>query len=488
MKKSLHVLIILLWGTFFVKAQMGQVTINNVSHSLSGVIHGTNLLNNGSFESILGSPAIEFSSSQASPSWYSVWSSGCSIPGWTSNLSPASYGAVGPIINGKFGNMANSRDCSTTQFFDNSPPASGISSVNVLVPEDGNNVLYMGLGEGWVSAAPDPNFIFLTGEVFPSNLSSSSISIGATPNSITQTVVVTAGTSYGLEFWVTGEGNDADGFFELIIGNKHLWLTIPADSTFSKLGSDSRYYTITFTADTSSSLDISFVSYGHQRLNELNSPAWANWFNTGTVGAELFLDKIKLVDLSLLPIKLTYLHLSHKKNNTALLTWGTEMELNNMEFDIEYALYSNHKLEFETIGSVKGAGTTLETQQYQYEVPNLIPGVYYFRLKQINSDGTHSYTAIKTLEIKGTGTKYKIFPTLLTENQSNIYVRLPLNKVFQIKIVSSLGQVIEEKQAILNTAQYFTFQIDRSKYTSGIYFIRLSHPTHGLIQQSIRVE
>ncbi len=70
------------------------------------------------------------------------------------------------------------------------------------------------------------------------------------------------------------------------------------------------------------------------------------------------------------------------------LNWETASELNNAGFEVEQ-LVDGH---FATIGWVAGAGTTDASQRYHFEVQNTQPGLNIFRLKQVDFDGTLSYS------------------------------------------------------------------------------------------------
>jgi hypothetical protein len=74
------------------------------------------------------------------------------------------------------------------------------------------------------------------------------------------------------------------------------------------------------------------------------------------------------------------------------LNWQTATETNNLGFEIERRIHSTGS-GFVTIGFVNGAGTTTEPQQYSFSDNNITSaGVYSYRLKQIDTDGSFSYS------------------------------------------------------------------------------------------------
>ena len=74
-----------------------------------------------------------------------------------------------------------------------------------------------------------------------------------------------------------------------------------------------------------------------------------------------------------------------------LLTWTTDQEVDNDRFQVEL---STDGLEFRNIGTVLGRGTSLETNKYQYLHIQPKDDRLFYRLKQIDEDGTFSYSDI----------------------------------------------------------------------------------------------
>jgi len=66
------------------------------------------------------------------------------------------------------------------------------------------------------------------------------------------------------------------------------------------------------------------------------------------------------------------------------LQWITATETNNSGFEVQRSDGSD----FETIAFVEGFGTTTERQEYSFSDRNVTMGKYFYRLKQIDFDGT----------------------------------------------------------------------------------------------------
>lgn len=72
------------------------------------------------------------------------------------------------------------------------------------------------------------------------------------------------------------------------------------------------------------------------------------------------------------------------KNNNVLLNWRTSTETNNSGFEVQRKASGD----WQTIGFVKGSGTTTQPQVYSYTDAGLASGTYVYRLNQVDLDGS----------------------------------------------------------------------------------------------------
>lgn len=77
------------------------------------------------------------------------------------------------------------------------------------------------------------------------------------------------------------------------------------------------------------------------------------------------------------------------------LNWETITENNNSHFDIQH---STDGLNFETIGTVKGAGSSINYRAYNFIDATPNQGINYYRLLQVDYDGKLEY--LKTIVVK----------------------------------------------------------------------------------------
>ncbi|MEM8890457.1 MAG: S8/S53 family peptidase [Bacteroidota bacterium] len=77
-------------------------------------------------------------------------------------------------------------------------------------------------------------------------------------------------------------------------------------------------------------------------------------------------------------------------NDVVRLEWITANEQNNARFDIQRSVGG----EFVDLGSLPGAGTTTELNTYDYTDSDPVLGSNYYRIKQVDQNGSFSYSAV----------------------------------------------------------------------------------------------
>lgn len=94
------------------------------------------------------------------------------------------------------------------------------------------------------------------------------------------------------------------------------------------------------------------------------------------------------------------------------LNWATASEKNSASYVVERSLDGRT---FTAVGQRTGAGSTTTRTEYQFSDQSLsasMAGTVYYRLRQVNNDGTFSFSAVKTLQVPTSRANFKatVFP------------------------------------------------------------------------------
>lgn len=193
-----------------------------------------------------------------------------------------------------------------------------------------------------------------------------------------------------------------------------------------------------------------------------------------------YVDDIGIVVYSAVPVELTSFN-AELTDNKVNLSWATSSEINNHGFEIQKS--SDKERGFFTIGFVKGAGTTSENSFYKFTDKTLAAGTSYYRLKQVDLDGSFRYYG--PVEIKYSGiTDYE-----LSQNYPNpfnpttvINYAIPQDGEVSLKLFNILGVEIAElvneyKEAGKHSFEFSVDVLD-GKIGSGVYFYTLKSGTY----------
>lgn len=247
-------------------------------------------------------------------------------------------------------------------------------------------------------------------------------------------------------------------------------LSHDADSSF--IYSDSltgNFYRLIYTG--TYSVKISAPGHYDQTINNVN---------VQNLSATIL--NVELIPLVAVPVELTIFSAEIKDNNVKL-DWKTASEINNSGFEIEKRQTANGKSfdNWVQIGFVEGNGTTANQSSYTFNDINPSAGKYSYRLKQIDFDGSFSYSNELEIEI----TSPEIFE--LSQNYPNpfnpstkIKYTIPSNlnggmSVISLRIFDILGNEIA---ALVNKEQpagFYEVEFSASSgLPSGLYIYRLS--------------
>ncbi len=171
-----------------------------------------------------------------------------------------------------------------------------------------------------------------------------------------------------------------------------------------------------------------------------------------------------------LPVELTSFS-ADVVNGKIMISWGTATEINNAGFSVERSIDNKN---YSEVAFVKGKGTSTEKSVYNFTDKSALSGKYYYRLKQVDFDGTYQY--LKSVEVDmGIPKNYSLdqnYPNPFNPS-TTIRFALPMNAKVNIRLYNTLGQEVAN---ILNnefSAGVHETVFNASNLSSGIYFYRL---------------
>ncbi|HEX5001826.1 MAG TPA: T9SS type A sorting domain-containing protein [Bacteroidia bacterium] len=168
---------------------------------------------------------------------------------------------------------------------------------------------------------------------------------------------------------------------------------------------------------------------------------------------------------SVLPVELLYFD-AWASGKQVDLYWSTGSEINSQEFVIEKTTDGSI---FEEIAHIPAAGNSSVTNHYKATDTNPEDGVNYYRLKQVDYDGSFTYS-----KLIATNYLSSISGVQLLTNPANAFTTLKFiaeNRTpVDIKITDAAGALIF-KQTAAATKGINYVPIDVSGFSNGLYFV-----------------
>ncbi|MEO6040096.1 MAG: reprolysin-like metallopeptidase [Saprospiraceae bacterium] len=184
-----------------------------------------------------------------------------------------------------------------------------------------------------------------------------------------------------------------------------------------------------------------------------------------------------------LPVELADFQARLQGQNTALLSWSTATETTNRGFEIE--LKQEGDADFQTVGFQAGKGTTTQPSKYQYTIPNLGEGSWYFRLKQLDVDGKATYSPLRSLRVQNRFS-VQLFPNPV-QSDLNLIVFQEQSGPVTFEVVNELGQRFDLLSAQPLDKGYTNLHLPVDLLPAGVYAY-WCRSENGLQQGKIVVE
>lgn len=130
------------------------------------------------------------------------------------------------------------------------------------------------------------------------------------------------------------------------------------------------------------------------------------------------------------------------------LNWTTASETNSASFIVER---STDGQQFESIGTLKGAGTTHLQQSYMFWDEKPWPGRNYYRLQQVDFDGSSTYS--KVIEVTLDQGTFVVFPNPGRAGSTQ-YLYLPVEEgEAMVELINVAGQIVWEDAVVVNAGR-----------------------------------
>lgn len=171
-----------------------------------------------------------------------------------------------------------------------------------------------------------------------------------------------------------------------------------------------------------------------------------------------------------LPVELLYFNAVRKNIDWVLLDWSTATEINNNGFELQRML--DNETDFQTRTFVNGHGTTSVPQQYDYLDANSHAGTSYYRLKQLDFDGTITYSEIRAVSGIRQNGNIVLFPNPTTGTVQIRFDAAHDGEEATIMLYASDGKQLWTNQVVVESSQTLML-FNMEQLAAGMYLVRV---------------
>lgn len=127
-------------------------------------------------------------------------------------------------------------------------------------------------------------------------------------------------------------------------------------------------------------------------------------------GSEIVVEDFVTVTCAIVLLPVEWLSFDAKLSEDQRLVncdWSTASETNNDFFTVER---TSDLLNWESIGTVQGAGTTLEQSDYRFIDRSPLPGISYYRIRQTDYNGASELSEVRAVNRRAMGEGFSVYP------------------------------------------------------------------------------
>jgi Secretion system C-terminal sorting domain len=206
----------------------------------------------------------------------------------------------------------------------------------------------------------------------------------------------------------------------------------------------------------------------------INPPSTARYirifFTSKVSGSNVGIDDIALTAAPL-PITLISFKASLNSSNQTVLKWATASEKDNYYFEIER---SKNAIDFESLGKMNGKGTSDLRNDYAFTDETPLKGINYYRLKQVDFDGTFSYTRPESVITEGDGS-ISLYP-----NPTVNVLKINFEDLDQIETAT----IYNQSGVMMKNLQGSKSSIDIQELPQGKYILQIRLADQRIITNS----
>ncbi|WP_460554175.1 choice-of-anchor D domain-containing protein [Hymenobacter daeguensis] len=171
-----------------------------------------------------------------------------------------------------------------------------------------------------------------------------------------------------------------------------------------------------------------------------------------------------------LPVELSAFSAQRQADKSVAVAWTTASEKNSARFEVQRSLNGR---DFVTVATTKAQGSSARATAYTALDATAPAAQLYYRLRQVDADGTAAYSSVAT--VAGTSATAKV---VLYPNPAHSTISFATEAATPYRVLNQLGQAV-----LHGTTEAGTAKVGVEQLPTGLYFIELQTATGRVVQK-----
>jgi hypothetical protein len=159
------------------------------------------------------------------------------------------------------------------------------------------------------------------------------------------------------------------------------------------------------------------------------------------------------------------------------LSWQTASEQHSAYFEVETSTDGHH---YQMLGRVAAAGTSTHLRPYRFDDQPTQLGLRYYRLRQVDNDGTVSYSPVVTVQLGAASVQ--VFPNPTTDE---LTVQLPALGQATLSLLAADGHLLWQQHVAEAPAQQVAVP-GIADLPAGLYLLRAEVDGHAGLHRVVK--
>ena len=190
--------------------------------------------------------------------------------------------------------------------------------------------------------------------------------------------------------------------------------------------------------------------------------------------------------LGVLPVEWLYVRAENRGDHN-LVEWSTATEINSDYFEVERRLGDDPA--FRSIAKVEAAGMSSDAIEYDYQDADIsFVGVYYYRIKQVDTDGRVDYSDIVSVTIDNVETSMSLYPNPAVST-TMIRVSGLVSQDATVSIFAKDGKLIRSGLVLDEVSSgNYELSLDVATFLPGVYTVQIETANDTWIEKLIVIK